>query len=283
MQELEENGGRGRYTQLKMMKQKETVAIEAVRVLSPPRNPIYGSAFKDVFGELKAYGVQVFISAHLKKLRARAGAITIIREGSIGPGAKLLVVFHPKGGNLVARHELQHVRDFAIDYAEFQTLLPEIPPAWHDLLEKIEAGEALNEREKKILNAAAKVFVALIEAKASEASLSSIFTVQGLREMADVHTWFWEVNTYFNELLNVTTNNIVLLYSLYQSGLSDSHSSNKSTIVLKIGFYSAVSIAIMLASLQIFVRSLDFLEDKLSAAWQASRRCSGMIRRLLHH
>ena len=212
MQTLEENGGRGRYEQIIV---KEPV--EVIRVLSPPSNPIYGSAFDEVFRELQSYGISIRFATHLWSFIMPGAVFSSLNE--FGPDARIFLVISPGIGNTVLRHELQHVRD-RFHYSEFQSALPKVPPRLMHLLEKREAGEALDERDKKVLEAAFRVMRSLEELRASEASLASLFTAQGLREIADSETWLINILAIYNELFLASIYNADLLYNLWQSDLS---------------------------------------------------------------
>ena len=141
MQKLENNGGQGRYERVSFSWDE---VIDVVRVTSPPQNPIYGSAFDEIFGELKSHGIPVFIDVHM----------TWNTWGYIVPNNKFLqnaegfFFIRPIGGNLVGRHELQHIRDYVTRRAKFLSVLPkEIPDTLIHLMEKAERGEVLEEKD----------------------------------------------------------------------------------------------------------------------------------------
>ncbi len=266
--ELEANGGRGRYERIEGLRSPKADAIEAIRVLAPPRNPIYGSAFDDIFGELQAHGVPVFIDAHLQE-KWKAGGV-VISWNQFGPDARAIFLMTTRGGNIVGRHELQHVRDLVTDSVEFYSMLPE-PPSWLiHLLEKREAGEALEEWEARVLNMVGLVLVSLVEVRASEATLASLFTARGLDEIADPQTWPWEVKFYFNEIFNASLRNIALFYSLQESDIP--HAYNEWAILSKSVLYAAAGLAILIPG-AIFVMHWFF--KALEVAFKASRRPFG--------
>ena len=283
MQELEENGGRGRY-----IRARDSLGgqiDEAIQILSPPLNPIYGSAFNDVFQELQVYGIPVLIHAFigtpgiLSLLMPTMGMVVVLNQ--FGPGAEAFFFMTAKNSNVVTRHELEHIRHRVTHYDEYLQALPE-PPEWLvRLLEKREAGEFLSEREEKILYSADGVNHYLSEIKANEASLAAIFSKQGLREIADPKTWPREIYMTYNAILATSLYNAFLLYHLYKSDLSDSYSGELAA-ASKVVFYGLVGLG---GIAFITFRLMNILKATPKAAVKAVRkglgRCSLAARSLL--
>ncbi len=281
MQALEESGGRGRYqwVRFKGKSEQDNKLVGVVEVTSPPRIPIYGSAFDEVFAELNAHRIPVFVNAHMGNV---GGLVSVDRFGA---DAKAFFFITPRGGNLTVRHELQHIRDLVTRYSEFQKALPEVSPQLIALLERQEAGEVLSEREEKILDTVANHLVfGLGEARASEASLANLFSARGLAEMADPKTWPMEVITYISELTNTSVANLRLLYGLHDSELS--YSSSELEITSKVLFFGAagVSIPVAIAAGSIFTMNRLFPPAQKAgtgALRRSLQQCSWMVRSLL--
>ena len=285
MHALEESGGSGRYEQIEVLDWTGENVYEAIRVFSPPLNPIYGSAFENIFQELQAHNIPVFITAYVGAFPVYFFVAGQILVDQLGPGTEAFVFLRAKAGNLIARHELQHIHDYVTHYDEFLSALPEPSEKLIQLLERREAGEALNRREEKLLEAANGVRGRLLETRAYEASLAAIFSKQGLREIADPKTWPWEILNYYNALFSAGHYNGSLFFMLQSSDLSDSYS-GESAIAFKGVFYSFTAFFIgiyILESLYKVVRQVVAPASK--AAFKAARkgldRCSLAARSLL--
>ena len=242
MQKLKENGGQGRYERVSFSWDE---IIDVVRVTSPPQNPIYGSAFGDIFGELKSHGVPVFIDAHMPW--SRLGYMSF--NNGFRQDAKGFFFIRPIGGNLISRHELQHIHDIVTRNTKFLSVLPKkIPDSLIRLVEKRERGEALEEKDLRLLSAVInEVIVNLLEVRASEEMLVSPFTDGGFAEIINTPTWWLEIRMYYLAICLASLENYKLLYSLYENGLSDYYSgelaiASKATsfavIAGFLGFYS---------------------------------------------
>ena len=215
---LEEAGGEGRFERVDLKDSKRR--IKAVRVLSPPQNNLYGSAFNKVFRELEANNIPVFIDPHIIKDMGVGGYN--YKEG-FGPDKKAAFFIGAKGGNLIAGHELRHIRDFIMDYEQYKRALPEASEKLFGLLNRMMAGEKLHSKEYKILKAATDLEVNLGEIRASEESLKKILTREGRAEIWDDKTWHWEMFMYFIELANASTSSVRFFLNLRRSELSYPH------------------------------------------------------------
>ena len=209
MEQLERAGGKGRYARLEISKGRQ---MRGIQILSPPKNGLYGSAFEEIFKEIDEANVLVFaLPGH--KFSLVGGNAAIKNAGSTG--SKAVLVLRPGtmggGSNLINRHELQHIRDYATQADAFKQTLPEISESVIRLLEKKESGEVLKEREEKMLLAVVSLFDTMAEIRASESSLRGLFTKQGFQELVFTKTWPKELMAYVNEMINVSLRNTQLL------------------------------------------------------------------------
>ena len=211
LEDLEDAGGRGRYESVDFGVGHEDIRVgEAVRVLSPPRRNIYGSAFGEVFERLDAYGIPVFVQPYM--VSEGDGYMVAERFGS--GGAKAIVVIKPGSGNIALRHELRHVRDYVAEAEAFKRLLPALPETVVRLLERMESGEALTEGEQRTFFTAVNLIHFLGEMRASKASLKSLFTPRGFKEIVLTHGWKRELFLYVSEMSNASRNNAYLVRDL---------------------------------------------------------------------
>ncbi len=245
MRALEEAKGAGRYEQVDF--KAFNLQVKAVRIVSPPQKNLYGSAFNEVFRELQAHNIPVFVDAHA--IMRFGGSGYVFKEG-FGADKKAAFFIAPLSGNIVVRHELQHIRDFIINYDQYIQALPEVPETMINLLERSIAGENLEKKDYKMFKAAMGVEWGLSEARASEASLQSIFTAKGFREIVATKTWHWEMFAYFNELLNASRANVKLLESLKRGQISYPHKLKATSKA--VAFLIAVPALVGLASGGIF-------------------------------
>ena len=207
MERLQNHGGEGHYE----LVEYGNIRTESVRILSPPRENLYGKAFGEIFKELDSHGIPVFIDAHADFVDG--GHIVV--ENLVSQGSKTAFFLKPRGGNYVNRHELNHVHDYATKVASFRRSLPDLPERVVRLLEKKEAGEVLEDHEEVVFRAVANLPIFLGESRASEANLRRLlFSKRGIWEIVDRQTWRQEILMYMTEPLNASLANARLLRSL---------------------------------------------------------------------
>ena len=236
---LTADGGRGRYEHVKYGIPANERSFHAVRVISPPQGSIYGSAFGEVFNELDAQGIPVFINPDLAE-KGLGGQFSTMKFSS---DTKVIFEIGPRGGNIASRHELQHARDLFINFVEFAQTLPEPPPAMIRLLERREAGEVLEKQDIETFEAMLNLIIGLAEVRASESSLASLFTFKGLREIVATKTWAFEMKMYRQELVNAFVANRQLLENLRQNNLF--YSSSGLIVASKGVIFSIIPLAIL--------------------------------------
>ena len=215
MELLESAGGEGRYelvehglTPYKMLPERKIEKMEGIRILSPPHKSIYGSAFGEIFNELETHGIPVFIDPYMEK--NTSGYIISDYNAPVGPKAALFM--RPRTTNIVNRHELRHIRDYATETPAFTDTLPEVPPSFVRLLEKKEAdGRIMLQQERQKFYDMVTLPFVLGETRASEEVIKYFLTVKGLREMFNSSNWPKETFSYLNELIIFSIANFNLL------------------------------------------------------------------------
>ena len=150
-----------------------------LRVLSPPRNKIYTTAFDEVFQEFDRAGVPVFIDPHM----ASDAYAYMTFTHQLSPKTQAAAFFRPQMDHLTLRHELQHLRDFKTRIGEFQRELPELPNSILDILKKQNSGKKLSGEEEMKYDLVGKILLALAEVRADEQGVKSLFTAKGFKEM----------------------------------------------------------------------------------------------------
>ena len=222
MELLESAGGEGRYelvehglTPYKTLPERRIKKVEGIRILSPPHKSIYGSAFGEIFKELEAHDIPVFIDPYMGK--NTGGYIVSDYNTPVKPKAALFM--RPRTNNITNRHELRHIRDYLTETPAFTDALPEVPSSFVRLLEKKEAGRILRQQEYDRFYDMVSLTLLLGEARASEEVIKHLFTVKGLREMFNSSNWPREIVSWLNELIHFSIANFNLLKRVQTLGL----------------------------------------------------------------
>ena len=210
MERLVKNGGQGRYVKVDCLDNEGKCPMTAtgIRITSPPVNSVYGSAFGEIFEELDAADVPVVITPHIPPL-ALGQTFTI---NNFSDQVETIFFMRSRTANIINRHELQHIRD---DYIRSEEFMRELPKALDLIIDpiakKAEAGEKLSRSDKLKLSTVGRYITILQEVRASEASVKSLFTAKGFKDILATRTAPIEVAVYLNEAANAFGYNILLL------------------------------------------------------------------------
>ena len=175
MSAIEKSGGFGRYARVRFTDGQ----VEAVRVVHPPSDDLYGGVFGEVFRRLNSRNVPVFV--RLGKLES---ALVVEKFGSSNAEAAFFT--SPKGGNIERRKAFRYIRDLVVSAEEFRRALPDVPASVVALLERKESGGALEAEEEKLFRMAVGLPNVLIETRAYEAAVMDIFNGTALRDFVSV-------------------------------------------------------------------------------------------------
>ena len=216
MEKLEASGGQGIYQQIKY---SDGDSLEVIRIVSPPQNGLYGSAFGEIFREINAHNIPAFVNAHFERRTIRG---TIIVNNIFTKNAEAVFFVHPtKSSDIANRHELKHVQDLFSDSSQFQQALAELSWPFIHFLNKDEAmvwGD--QQKEEAALSLLTRLLTDLAEVRASEASVQNLFNSKTIKEVVTTPTFLREIWMYQVELYNASRANINLLIDLRRLSLS---------------------------------------------------------------
>ncbi|MEW6056286.1 MAG: hypothetical protein AB1540_06700 [Bdellovibrionota bacterium] len=242
---LESEGGSGQVVRVVTHDNTEFSILKNtyVEILSPPEK-LLGSNFKKIFERLKENHIPVLLDPSTPFFEGGR----VIANRPFQKGSQTLVVLNPRGAlrsATVTRHEFQHVLDLTLEPDAFVESLPRLPHSIAKLIRKRVDEPLLSENESKRLQKVADSVWAMLEARASERSVTALFKKEGLREIFLTNNMARELyNVLMTELFNISHRNVQILYSRIWF---DPLNPNNLLVCLKIGASTTAFVIITLS------------------------------------
>ena len=201
MDSLKNNGGEGEYVKFECFQPngKCFKEREGVIVLSPPKMPIYGSSFDEIFHQAYAANVPLIITDNMRLLNTH-GVVTTINI--LSDSAKsVMFLHHLHTSNILNRHEFQHALDKSLNVDEFRRELPQkLDATLARIIEKMDRDEPLTSKDLFKVKIVFQYVHFLLEMRASGVTLANLFTKRGPKEIFETDTVLQGISFYFTEL-----------------------------------------------------------------------------------